>query len=360
MPIIDDTTPNLGFPMPNGENYLQEDVLRLRAALLALDTSIKGALDAIAALPTDGEVGTAVAAGVAGLVDGAPAALNTLNKLAAAIGDDENFSNTMTLALAGKLPNVMASPTVLGGIKIGSGLVISGAGVVSVPTAEDGVFTFDDNYFTATAAQTSFEVPGGYIAGQIEVFLNGVLLFTEDYTATDGTNVVLTEAAVEDDRLLVRAWAQFVSADYCKADGTGATGTWGISITGNAATATTAATATSAVSASSAGTALDGFGVGQAWVNVTSSRAPSTPYQNTTGKPILVNVGISHDHSLAIYVSPVLDVPGVSVLVSLWEPLTPQPGDAIGYVTLNAVVPPGHFCIATTTAPSFGFWSELR
>ena len=40
------------------------------------------------------------------LVDSAPGAMDTLNELAAALGDDENFSTTMTNALAGKQPTI--------------------------------------------------------------------------------------------------------------------------------------------------------------------------------------------------------------------------------------------------------------
>jgi hypothetical protein len=40
------------------------------------------------------------------VVDGAPAALDTLNELAAALGDDANFAGTVTTALAGKAPTV--------------------------------------------------------------------------------------------------------------------------------------------------------------------------------------------------------------------------------------------------------------
>ena len=50
-------------------------------------------------MATDAEVAAAVAA----LVDSSPAALNTLNELAAAIGDDANFATTMTTALAEKI-----------------------------------------------------------------------------------------------------------------------------------------------------------------------------------------------------------------------------------------------------------------
>jgi hypothetical protein len=43
-------------------------------------------------------------AAVAALVASAPAALNTLDELAAALGDDANYAATITTALAGKVP----------------------------------------------------------------------------------------------------------------------------------------------------------------------------------------------------------------------------------------------------------------
>lgn len=53
-----------------------------------------------------------VKAVVAALVDSSPAALDTLNELAAALGDDPNFATTMTNALALKAP--LASPALTG------------------------------------------------------------------------------------------------------------------------------------------------------------------------------------------------------------------------------------------------------
>jgi len=47
--------------------------------------------------------------------------------------------------------------------------------------------------FTATASQTTFSVT--YTVGYVEVFLNGVLLNASDYTATNGTTVVLAVGA---------------------------------------------------------------------------------------------------------------------------------------------------------------------
>ena len=53
--------------------------------------------------------------------------------------------------------------------------------------------------FTATSGQTSFTVPLGYVTGNVEVVLNGSVLGNSDYTATNGTTVVLAEAAVTND-----------------------------------------------------------------------------------------------------------------------------------------------------------------
>ena len=53
-----------------------------------------------------------VTTGIANIVDSAPGALNTLNELAAALGDDANFSTTVTNSIATKAP--LASPTFTG------------------------------------------------------------------------------------------------------------------------------------------------------------------------------------------------------------------------------------------------------
>jgi hypothetical protein len=62
--------------------------------------------NAIAAIPPTDLTGYAteiyVDTAVSNLVDSAPAALDTLNELAAALGDDENFATSVTNALAGK------------------------------------------------------------------------------------------------------------------------------------------------------------------------------------------------------------------------------------------------------------------
>ena len=63
--------------------------------------------------------------------------------------------------------------------------------------------------FTATAGQTSFTVPS-YTVNFIQVYRNGVLLGTADYTATTGTTVVLATAATAGD--LVTTISFYVSS----------------------------------------------------------------------------------------------------------------------------------------------------
>ncbi|MBT6443205.1 MAG: hypothetical protein HOK61_12325, partial [Alphaproteobacteria bacterium] len=61
---------------------------------------------------------------IAALVDSSPAAMNTLNELAAALGDDENFSTTVTNSIATKL--ALAGGTMSGNIAMGGNDITGG------------------------------------------------------------------------------------------------------------------------------------------------------------------------------------------------------------------------------------------
>ena len=71
---------------------------------------------------------------VAALVDSAPGALDTLNELAAAIGDDASFSTTITNSIATKLP--LAGGTMSGVIAMGSNKI---TGLANPSAAGDAV-----------------------------------------------------------------------------------------------------------------------------------------------------------------------------------------------------------------------------
>lgn len=96
---------------PAAHAHVTSEVTGLDAALAAKAPLASPALIGTPTAPTATE-GTSstqiattafVAAAVAAVINGSPGALDTLNELAAALGNDENFSATLTNALAGKL-----------------------------------------------------------------------------------------------------------------------------------------------------------------------------------------------------------------------------------------------------------------
>ena len=77
---------------------------------------------------------TAISGAVSTLVDGAPDLLNTLNELAAAINDDQNYTTTITTALGTKAP--IASPTFTGTV---SGIDKTMVGLGNVDNTTDAL-----------------------------------------------------------------------------------------------------------------------------------------------------------------------------------------------------------------------------
>ena len=75
--------------------------------------------------------------------------------------------------------------------------------------AQNITLSYTNYIYTATAGQTSFtgtddnSATLAYTAGSIQVFMNGIKLLSPDFTATDGTTVVLTEAAGLDSQLVI-------------------------------------------------------------------------------------------------------------------------------------------------------------
>ena len=59
---------------------------------------------------------------------------------------------------------------------------------------------------TATAGQTTFTPSGGYIPGYIDITINGVELQSADFTAINGTTVVLAVACAANDEFKSKAY----------------------------------------------------------------------------------------------------------------------------------------------------------
>jgi hypothetical protein len=88
----------------------------------------------------------------------------------------------------------------------GSAINLSGDAIVFISAIASDIqpVTYVTTTFTATAAQTTFTV--SYTAGLVEVFLNGAKLSGADFTATNGTSIVLASGANADDTVDVIAY----------------------------------------------------------------------------------------------------------------------------------------------------------
>ena len=102
-------------------------------------------------------INSASAAAVTAVINGAPGALDTLDELAAALGDDQNFATTVTNSLAGKLSSSTASAT----------------------------------YLTQTSASTTYATKAELAAFSSEEFL----IKAEAYTAVAGDVVFVNSAS---------------------------------------------------------------------------------------------------------------------------------------------------------------------
>jgi len=89
---------------------------------------------------------------VANLVDSAPGTLDTLNELAAALGDDPNYATTITNALAAKLS--LSGGTMTGAIAMGSNK-ITGLGTPTASTDATTKAYIDDVFGSTTSAAAS-------------------------------------------------------------------------------------------------------------------------------------------------------------------------------------------------------------
>lgn len=135
-------------------------------------------------------------------------------------GDGTTTAFTMSVAPAGttnvlvSISGVLQDPSTYG--VVGTTITFSGAppsgtgniscrylGVPATGVTTTAYRTVTE--FTATAAQTTF-TPPSYTVGFINVYRNGVLLGSADYTATNGTTVVLTTGATAGDLVTVESF----------------------------------------------------------------------------------------------------------------------------------------------------------
>ncbi|MDI6476621.1 phage tail protein [Cronobacter dublinensis] len=119
-----------------------------------------------------------VKAALAGLVGSSPAALDTLNELAAALGNDPNFATTMTNALAGKQP-LDGTLTDLSGKDAAAIISYLGLGSVAKLNVGNAAGQIPDMSFFLSG-QNWFKLPGGII---VQAFSGFVYSTDSDGTA---------------------------------------------------------------------------------------------------------------------------------------------------------------------------------
>ena len=121
---------------------------------------------------------------VSGLVDSAPSTLDTLNELAAALGDDANFSTTVTNSIATKLP--LAGGTMTGALNMGANAI------TSTGTISSGSITS-----TGAVYGTEFDLPSGGMldwangdARIVEGLVNNYSLSFQTYDGSNATTAL--------------------------------------------------------------------------------------------------------------------------------------------------------------------------
>ncbi|MBJ6671858.1 phage tail protein [Escherichia coli] len=134
-----------------------------------------------------------VKSAIAAMVGSAPAALDTLNELAAALGNDPNFSTTVLNALAGKQP-LDNTLTNLSGKDVAGLLAYLGLGEAAKRNVGNGENQIPDmSFWTVTGGNGNFVIrqPDGLIIQMVTVSISGQVAMngmTDNAYAITGSN----------------------------------------------------------------------------------------------------------------------------------------------------------------------------
>lgn len=246
---------------------------------------------------------------------------------------NKTFSGTITalstMSVTGLL-TALAGATLQGVLTMVSKAIwwAKGANIASATTTE--LWATDGNYVHITGTTTITSLGTAPQAGAMKhVTCDGA------FTLTDNANIICPGNAnivcAADDEFDVVADSTSVAriVNYTKADGTVLV--------------------------------ASGFGVSQTWQNVIGSRALSTSYQNTTGKPIMVNVrcydASNNNHTFASEVS-TDDATWVDLGMMI---ISNNVTGAYAYASF--VVPNNHYYRVrniSASTPTISVWAELR
>lgn len=151
-----------------------------------------------------------------------------------------------------------------------------------------GQASFTPYLFSPAAGTTSLTITNGYTPGCVMVEKNGALLRTSDYTATNGTTIVIP-ATVTNDQFTVYAFSSFSIANAVQKSGDVMAGALALFAGSTAPTAALTSNST-ALATTEFANASGVCGAGQTIQDLTASRAINTAFVNSTPRPILVSI----------------------------------------------------------------------
>ena len=136
--------------------------------------------------PADAATKTYVDTSISNLVDSAPAALDTLNELATALGDDPNFATTITSSIATKLP--LAGGAMTGDIVLDSNKITSTA----TPATAD---TLTRKGYVDAQDDLKLNLAGGTMSGAISMGANQITGLVDPTLAQDAATKAYVDTA---------------------------------------------------------------------------------------------------------------------------------------------------------------------
>jgi len=143
-----------------------------------------------------------VAASIAN-VDSVGTNINNVNTVAANLTNVNNFADQYSVG------NTQPSSPTDGDLWFDTSAnvmkVYNGSGFINAGSAVNGINNSVE--YTATAGQTTFNAT--YDSGFVEVYMNGIRLDDADFTATNGSTVVLNSGAAAGDTVYIQAFGTF-------------------------------------------------------------------------------------------------------------------------------------------------------